>query len=294
MLIDSRRTGLKSSLREFWQYRELLVFLTWRDIKVRYMQTVLGVAWAVIQPILMMVVFTVVFGKMANVPHGDVAYPVFVFAGLLPWTFFSSSITNAANSVVRNERLITKVYFPRLIVPVAAVGPALVDLFVSFVVLTGLMVYYQVAPATSVWLVPVLVLFTAATSVGVGLILSALNVAYRDFRYAITYLIQLWLFATPTVYMEYMSVPDATVNSANVATQTENAVDDDSMSLSPAIQAALQANPMTGLIAGFRSVLLGSPMPTRVVVGSCCYAIALLLFGVIVFKRMEYRFADII
>lgn len=289
-VIDNNRSSLLESIREFWKYRELLIFLTWRDVKVRYMQTVLGIAWAIIQPVLMMIVFTVVFGRMANVPHGDVPYPVFVFAGLLPWTFFSSSITNAANSVVRNERLITKVYFPRLIIPIAAIGPALVDLFVSFVVLAGLMIYYEVTPASTVWLVPILVLFTAVTSIGVGLLLSALNVAYRDFRYAITYLIQLWLFATPTVYMEFMAEPEI----LNTTAEVESMDSPINTALSPALRTALQANPMTGLIAGFRSVLIGSPVPLNVVIGSCVYAMALLVFGVIVFKRMESRFADII
>jgi lipopolysaccharide transport system permease protein len=190
------------NLSELWEHRELIYLMAWRDIKVRYKQTVLGAAWAVLQPALMMVVFTVFFGRLAKVPSGDLPYPLFAYAGLLPWTFFATAIANAGNSVIGSERLITKIYFPRLAVPFAAVGAAVVDLAVAFGLLIAMMLYYGIAPGPGLLLVPVLVGLMILAAVGVGTLLAALNVSYRDFRYVIPFLVQLWMFATPSVYMQ--------------------------------------------------------------------------------------------
>jgi homopolymeric O-antigen transport system permease protein len=188
--------------RELWQYRELLYFLTLRDVKVRYKQTVLGATWAILQPLLMMIVFSVFFGRLAHVDSGGWPYPLFTFTGLLPWTFFATAIANAGNSVVGSERLITKIYFPRLAIPFASVGAALVDFAVAFGMLFVLMLYYHVAPTWNLLMVPGVVLLFLLAALGVGTLLAALNVAYRDFRYVIPFLVQLWMFATPTVYMQ--------------------------------------------------------------------------------------------
>ena len=192
---------------ELWQFRELLYFLTWRDVKVRYKQTLLGAAWAILQPLLMMVVFTIFFGRMAGVSSGGVPYPLFAYAGLLPWTFFATAIAAAGNSVVGSERLITKIYFPRLAVPFAAVGAAVVDFLIAFGLLIAMMVYYRVAPGWGLLLVPVIFGAILLAALGVGTLLAALNVAYRDFRYVIPFLVQLWMFATPSVYMQVADEP---------------------------------------------------------------------------------------
>ena len=195
---------------ELWQFRELIFFLTWRDVKVRYKQTLLGAAWAILQPLLMMVIFTIFFGRLAGVPSGGFPYPLFAYAGLLPWTFFSTAIANAGNSVVGSERLITKIYFPRLAVPFAAVGAAVVDFLIAFGLLIVMMVYYQVAPGPGLLLVPAICAVILLAALGVGTLLAALNVAYRDFRYVIPFLVQVWMFATPSVYMQ-VDEPDAVV-----------------------------------------------------------------------------------
>ncbi|MGH7194775.1 MAG: ABC transporter permease, partial [Candidatus Saccharimonadales bacterium] len=188
--------------RELWDYRELLYFLAWRDVKVRYKQTVLGAAWAVLQPALMMVVFSIFFGRMAHVDAGGLPYPLFVFCGLLPWTFFAGAVANAAGSVVGSERLITKIYFPRVAIPFASVAAGLVDFAVAFSMLLALMLWYRVTPTWNLFLVPPLVFLFTLAALGVGTMLAALNVAYRDFRYVVPFLVQLWMFATPTVYMQ--------------------------------------------------------------------------------------------
>lgn len=190
------------NIRELWRYRELLYFLAWRDVKVRYKQTLLGAAWAILQPLLMMAVFSVFFGRLAQVDSGGLPYPLFAFAGLLPWTFFATAISNSGNSVVGSERLITKIYFPRLAIPFASVGAALADFAMAFGMLFVLMLYYQVSPSWNILFVPLAVLLLLLAALGVGTLLAALNVAYRDFRYVIPFLVQLWMFATPTVYMQ--------------------------------------------------------------------------------------------
>jgi lipopolysaccharide transport system permease protein len=258
------------NLRELWRYRELLFFLIWRDVKVRYKQTVLGAAWAVLQPLMMMVVFTIFFGRVAGLPSGDLPYPLFAFAGLLPWTFFATSIATAGTSVVVSERLITKVYFPRLAVPFASVGAAVVDFAIAFGMLVVLMLGYGVLPGPGLLLAPVIFAVILLAALGVGTLLAALNVAYRDFRYVIPFLVQVWMFATPTVYMQL----DAGKNGV--------------------LHSLLAFNPMTGLIANFRAACLGGPLDwAQLGVTTACMLVVFLL-GCFYFRRVEDNFADII
>ncbi|HUJ12928.1 MAG TPA: ABC transporter permease [Thermoanaerobaculia bacterium] len=256
-------------LGEIWRFRELLYFLTWRDIKVRYKQTALGAAWAIIQPVFMMVVFTLAFGKLAKVPSDGVPYPVFAYAALLPWQLFAHSLTEASNSLVSNERLITKVYFPRLVVPIAAVLGGLMDFAVSFVVLLGLMAYYGIRPGMAIVTLPLFLLLAIGTALGVGLWLSALNVRYRDIRYTIAFLTQLWLFATPVAYPS---------------------------SLVPVRYRVLYGlNPMAGVVEGFRWALLGKAPPSMsLIAASSIVVVVILTGGLMYFKRMELVFADVV
>jgi lipopolysaccharide transport system permease protein len=260
------------NLGEVWRFRELLLFLIWRDIKVRYKQTLLGAAWAVLQPTMMMVVFTVFLGRIAGVSSGDIPYPVFVFAGLLPWTFFSTAITNAGNSVVNSEQLITKVYFPRLGIPFAAVGAALADMLIAFSVLAVMMAFYGLRPTWGLFWLPLVVALIALAALGVGTLLAALNVAYRDVRYVIPFLVQMWMFATPAIYRE-------------------SAAPEDSGQLG-----WLSLNPMTGLIAFFRAATLGSPraLPWADLGVSAVLVVLLFVTGCYYFRRVEDSFADII
>jgi lipopolysaccharide transport system permease protein len=259
------------NLRELWQYRELIYFLTWRDVKIRYKQTVLGAAWAVLQPAMMMVVFSIFFGHIAGVPAGDLPYPLFVYAGLLPWTFFATAVSNAGNSVVGSERLITKIYFPRLAVPFASVGAAVVDFAVALGLLFLLMLYYGVMPGAGLVLIPLVFGVILLAAVGVGTLLAALIVAYRDFRYVIPFLVQVWIFATPTVYMDL--------------TQGGG---------SEAVQFLLGCNPMTGLVAAFRAACLGGPIPWDQLGVAAGVSVGLFLAGCLYFRRVEDNFADII
>ena len=256
---------------ELWQYRELIYFLTWRDVKVRYKQTALGAAWAVLQPLMMMVVFTIFFGRMAGISSGELPYPLFAYAGLLPWTFFATSIAAAGQSVVGSERMITKIYFPRLAVPFAAVGAAVADFVIAFGLLIGMMVYYRIAPGPGLLLVPVIFAAILLAALGIGTVLAALNVAYRDFRYVIPFLVQLWMFATPTVYMQPKGESGGWV------------------------RLLLTLNPMTSLIAAFRASALGGPIPPWSQLGIATAAVVLVfLLGCLYFRRVEDGFADII
>ncbi len=258
------------NVAELWQFRELVYSLIWRDVKVRYKQTVLGIAWAILQPLLLMIVFTMIFGNMAKLPSADLPYPLFSLAGLLPWVFFSSAVTSCANSVIASERLVTKIYFPRLAIPLAALGAAAVDALIALGLLAILMVYYQVTPGFSVLLVPLVYGAICLAAMGVGTALAALNVAYRDFRYVTPFLVQLWMFATPTVYMD------------TAATQWAG-------------HAGLFAlNPMTGLVATFRAVCLGGAIPWGQLLLGSLFGLLLLLAGCFYFRRVEDRFADII
>ncbi len=285
---------------ELWRFRELIFFLTWRDVKVRYKQTLLGAAWAILQPLLMMVVFTIFFGRMAGVSSGGVDYPLFAYAGLLPWTFFATAIAAAGNSVVGSERLITKIYFPRLAVPFASVGAAVVDFLIAFGLLIAMMVYYRIAPGWGLLLVPAIFGSILLAALGVGTLLAALNVAYRDFRYVIPFLVQVWMFATPSVYMQVADEPAAVVASrpaslpAASTGQRADAGETGKRPLGPAVRAALRLNPMTGLIGAFRAAVLGGPIPWGKL--AACSGCALLAFfvGCFYFRRVADTFADII
>jgi lipopolysaccharide transport system permease protein len=256
-------------LRELWEYRELLYFLTWRDIKVRYKQTVLGAAWAVIQPLFMMAVFSLFFGKLAGVPSDGIPYPVFTFCGLLPWQLFAYSVTQASNSLVGSQNLITKVYFPRLVVPISAVLGGVVDFAIAFVLLLAMMFYYGIGPGWQMMALPGLVLLAILAALGVGLWLSALNVQYRDVRYTIGFLVQFWLFATPVAYPS---------------------------SIVPEKWRVLYAlNPMVGVVDGFRWALLGKPeSPGMPLLISAIVVSLLLAGGLYYFRCMEQQFADIV
>lgn len=255
--------------RELWEYRELLYFLTWRDIKVRYKQTVLGAAWAIIQPFFMMVVFSLFFGRLAHVPSDGIPYPIFAFCALLPWQLFAHALSESSSSLVANERLITKVYFPRLVVPISAVLGGLVDFAISFVILLGMMAYYRIVPTSAIVTLPGLILLAMLTALGAGLWLSALNVRYRDVRYTINFLTQLWLFATPVAYPSSI-VPERW-------------------------RALYGLNPMAGVVEGFRWALLGKAQPPGALL-AVSVAVVLMIFvgGLYYFRRMEDEFADIV
>lgn len=264
------KSGLNLPLRELWRYRELLYFLTWRDVKIRYKQTALGAAWAILQPVMTMIVFSLLFGRLAGMESrtGGVPYPIYVFAGLLPWTFFAATLANSGNSVVGSANLITKVYFPRLIIPLASAGAGLVDLAISFSVLLGMMVYYHIGLTTQLFLVPLFLFGTILAATGVGTLLSALTVAYRDFRYVVPFLVQIWMFITPVIYPS---------------------------SIIPQEWRWLQSlNPMAGLIDGFRASFLGRPLDWPNILISMGVSIVLFFIGVIYFRSVERRFADII
>lgn len=256
-------------LRELWEYRELLYFLVWREVKIRYKQTALGVAWAIIQPVFTMVVFSLIFGRLASMPSDGHPYPVWVYCALLPWQLFAFALGESSNSVVANQRLITKVYFPRLIMPISAVCVGLVDFAVSFCVLMGLMVFYRQMPSPWFWTVPFWALLAITTALGIGLWLSALNVKYRDIRYTLPFLTQVLLFATPIAY------PISKV--------------------SPALRPFYSLNPMVGVVEGFRWALLGSNGWGGLSVAVSVAVVAILLVsGLFYFRRMERTFADIV
>ena len=264
-------------LVDLWRYRELIYFLIWRDIKVRYKQTVLGATWAILQPFLSMVVFTIFFGRLGNLPSDNVPYPIFNFTALLPWGLFSKAISDAGRSMVSNRSMITKVYFPRMVIPLASVLGGLVDFGIAFLVLVGMIIYYNVAPNSTytvtitpaVLTLPLFVLLALVTSLGVGLWLSALNVNYRDVNYVIPFLTQLWFFMTPIVYSSSM--------------------------LSNNVQLIYALNPMVGVVNGFRWALLGIDygLPVTFVI-STGVSVILLVTGLFYFRRMERTFADLI
>ena len=267
--IQRSRALVPLQLGELVEYRELLYFLIWREVKVRYKQTALGIAWGIIQPFLTMVVFTVVFSRFGRVPSDGLPYPVFAFCALLPWQLFAFALGESSNSVVANQRLITKVYFPRLIIPLSAVCVGLADFVIGFVVLLGLMAYYGIAPGPAVWTLPLWTLLAVATALAVGLWLSALNVRYRDVRYTVPFLTQIWLFATPVAYP--MSI------------------------VPPKWQALFALNPMVGVVEGFRWALLRNAAVPATTVGISASAVLLVLVaGLFYFRRTERTFADIV
>jgi lipopolysaccharide transport system permease protein len=267
MRIQPSTGWVSLKLAEVWEYRELLYFLIWRDIKVRYKQTALGAAWAVLQPFFTMMVFSLFMGKLAKVPSDGIPYPIFAFAALVPWTFFAQGLSQSSDSLVGSANLIRKVYFPRLVIPMASVVAGGVDFVISFAVLLGMMAYYGVAPtANALWL-PLLLVLALVTSLGVGLWLSAFNVKFRDVRYTVPFLVQFWMFATPIVYPS---------------------------SLLPEPWRTLYGiNPMSGVVEGFRWALLGTnTQPGPMVLVSAAVAVILLASGAFYFRRMEKTFAD--
>jgi lipopolysaccharide transport system permease protein len=256
------------SLKDLWAYRELLFFLTWRDVKVRYKQTALGATWAILQPLFMMIIFTIFFGRLAGVDSAGIPYPLFALAGLVPWTFFSNAITASGNSLVGSSNLITKVYFPRLIVPAAAMLAGLVDFALAFVLFCVLMIYYGVAPTAHILFLPVLILLTALFALGVGTWMAALNVKYRDVRFALPFLIQLWLFVSSVI------LP--------------------SSALGPKWRWILMFNPMSGIIEGYRSALFGLPFDWTAIGIAAAITVVVLFYAIFSFGRVERSFADII
>jgi len=269
LTIRPSRGWVPVRLADLWEYRELLYFLVWRDVKVRYKQTVLGAAWAVLQPFCTMVVFSVFFGHFARMPSDGLPYPVFAYCGLLPWQLFAHALTESSNSLVSSQNLITKVYFPRLVIPLAAVLGGLVDFGISLAVLLGLMAWYGIVPSLAVITLPLFVVFALATALAVGLWLSALNVQYRDVRYTIAFLAQLWLFATPVAYPASL--------------------------LPERWRVLMGLNPMAGVVEAFRWALLGtSQVPGPMIAVSVVIVIGMLTGGLFYFRRTERRFADLV
>ena len=271
-----RKTTIKPSygwaalnLRDLLSYRELIFFLTWRDLKVRYKQTLLGASWAILQPFLTMVVFSIFFGNLAKVPSDGVPYPIFSYTALIPWTLFSKALQDASRSLVANSHMITKVYFPRMILPLSSVMAGVVDFLIAFVVLLGMMVFYNIFPTVNVLVLPLFLLLALVTAVGVGLWLSALNVLFRDINYVLPFLTQFWMFLTPVAYPSSM-VPSEW-------------------------QVIYALNPMTGVVEGFRWALLGTGQPPGIMtLVSSITAVVLLISGMFYFRRMERLFADMV
>jgi len=267
LIIEAGRTE-KQYFRDIWRYRELFLFLAWRDILVRYKQTVFGVLWAVLRPLLTMVVFTVVFGRIAKMPSGGVPYPILVFVAMLPWQFFSSAFSEAGNSLVGNANLLTKVYFPRIIMPTSTVIVALVDFFISLVILAGLMVFYKFTPSWNILTLPIFILLAFLTAMGAGLYITALNVKYRDLRMVIPFVVQFGLYISPVGFM------------SNVVPQQWRLL--------------YACNPMVGVIDGFRWAILGQDLNVTAFILSVVVSISLFIFGLWYFRKTEKTFADII
>ncbi len=268
VILEPRHGWRQLGLGEIWAHRELLYFFIWRDLKVRYKQTIFGAAWAVMQPVALMAVFSVSIGRIAGVGPAGVPYPLFVFAGLIPWTLFASSLTGASNSLVGGEAIITKVYFPRLLLPFASVGSFVLDFTISLGALAVLMAYYGVAPSIAVVWLPALTLMALVSALGVGTFLSAVNVRYRDVKYVVPFLVQLWMFGSPVVYTS---------------------------TLIPERWHALYAlNPMTGVVEGFRWALIGGPRPDELILVSAVASLVVLLGALVYFRRVERTFADVI
>ena len=258
------------NLRELWDFRELLYFLVWRDIKVRYKETAVGVAWILLQPLAMMLVFTVFFGKLARIPSGSIPYPVFVLSGLLPWQFFSRAISECAASLIFDQRLVSKVYFPRLLIPIAKVLAGLIDFMISVTLLVVLMLFYDVSPGKTVFLVPLFVLLMVTAALGIGSWLAALNIEFRDFGVALPFLIQLWMFLSPVVYPSDM-VPEQW-------------------------RMLYGLNPVAGMVEGFRWSLFGAEgaLSASMLTASCLVSLVVLVGGLLWFRRRERLFTDIL
>ena len=268
VIIQPNKTWSAVELRDLWAFRELLYFLTWRDVKVRYKQTGLGIAWAILQPVLTMLIFTIFFGRLAGVPSDNIPYPIFAYAGLLPWTFFANAISNSGNSLVGSANLITKVYFPRIIIPGAAVAAGLVDFAIALVILIALMFFYGIGLTWNIVMFPVAVVLTTLLALGVGMWLSALNVKYRDIKFALPFLIQLWMFVSPVIYP--------------------------SSFLPEKFRWLFSLNPLTGIIETYRSSLFGRPFNWTALAISAVVTLAALIYSSYTFRRMEKSFADIV
>jgi lipopolysaccharide transport system permease protein len=256
------------NLRDLWNYRELIGFMTWRDIIVRYKQTLLGVLWAILRPVLTMVVFSLIFGGLAKLPSDNIPYPIFSFAAILPWELFSKALSDASRSLVQNSSMITKIYFPRMILPLASVISGLVDFMIALIILIVMMLFYRITPTSNIWMLPLFLILALATSLGVGLWLSAANVMYRDINYILPFITQLWLYITPVAYSNTL-IPEQW-------------------------QFVYALNPMAGVVQGFRWVLLGTESPGNLVWVSVGVAVIVLVTGLFYFKRMERQFADLV
>src|SRR5882672_3153065 len=267
--IDARRGWLALDLAELWAYRELLYFFVWRDIKVRYKQTIIGAAWAILQPVLTMLVFSLFFGKLAKIPSLGLPYPIFYYCALLPWMYFATAMQSSTNVVVEQQRVITKVYFPRVVLPISSVLSGLLDFAISFVVFAAMMIYYRIVPTKAVIWLPAFTLLAILTALGVGLWLSALNALYRDVRYVVPFLVQFWMFASPVVY------PSSLV--------------------SEKWRWLYGLNPMAGVIEGFRWALTGHGQPPGILLAASSAAVLLLvLSGLVYFHAMEGTIADVV
>ena len=269
VFIKPSKGWVSLDLKTLWEYRELLYFLTWRDIKVRYKQTFLGAAWAILQPVVSMLIFSIFFGRLVKVPSDGLPYPLFCFAALVPWTFFANGLNQSSNSLISSANLLKKVYFPRLAIPLATVLAGVVDFILAFIVLLVMIVFYGVRPTINIVWTPLLLLLALVTSLGVGLWLSALNVKYRDVRYIVPFLIQIWLFSTPVAYpSSLLSEPWRTVYGLN---------------------------PMVGVVEGFRWALLGAnTAPGLMVLASAAAALIIMITGALYFRYMERTFADVV
>jgi lipopolysaccharide transport system permease protein len=267
--ITARRRWLALDLEELWAYRELLYFFVWRDIKVRYKQTIIGAAWAILQPVMTMLVFSLFFGRLARIPSQGLPYPIFYYCALLPWMYFSTAMQGATNIVVDQQRIITKIYFPRVVLPIAAVLSGLVDFAISFVVFLAMMVYYRIVPTTAIIWLPGFTLLAILTALGVGLWLSALNALYRDVRYVLPFLVQFWMFASPVAYASSL-VPEKW-------------------------RWLYGLNPMAGVIEGFRWALTGHGQPPGILLAASSAAVILLVFsGLVYYHAVEGTIADVV
>lgn len=270
LILEPSHGWVSLELRELWRYRELLFFLTWRDVKIRYKQTVVGAAWAIIQPFMTMVVFSIFFGGLAQISSEGVPYPVWSFAALVPWMFFVNGLTQASNSLVGNSNIIKKVYFPRLVVPISGVFSGIIDFLLAFVVLIGMMLVYGIVPTSNVIWLPFFLLLVVVTALGTGLWLSAMNVQFRDVRFVVPFLTQFWLFATPIAYPSGLIRNDL-------------------------VRALYGLNPMAGVVEGFRWALLGlNSQPGPILLVSSLMSVLILISGAYYFRRMEKSFADVV
>jgi lipopolysaccharide transport system permease protein len=269
IVIEPSQGWVALKLKELWEYRELLYFFVWRDIKVRYKQTILGAAWAIIQPFFTMVIFSLFFGNLAKVPSDNIPYPIFSYAALVPWQFFASGLTQSSNSLVSNANMIKKIYFPRLAVPISAILSGIMDFVLAFSVLSLMMLYYDIVPTSNIIYLPLFLLLALVTSLGAGLWLSAMNVQFRDIRYTVPFIVQAWLFATPIAYPSSM--------------------------LSEPWRTFYGINPMVGVVEGFRWALLGTETaPGPIIIVSSLAALTLMVSGTFYFRRMEKTFADVV